>query len=295
MRRIYTVNDYLKETFGQKTIKLSIDGGFTCPNRDGKKGMGGCIFCSESGSGEMASNIEDQIALLSDKWSNVNNYIAYFQSHTNTYDTVNNLREKYYTALNNPKISGIAISTRPDSIDQDALQLLEEINKEHFMWVELGLQTIHQETMKDMNLCYTLKDYDETISKLNDRGIKVVTHLILGLPGEDFNMMKESLEHVVKKTWGLKLHMLNIVKGSPMEKLYPNYQSFSSIEEYVNTVCNLLECTPSHIVMHRLTADVPRKLLISPEWSYHKRTILNGINNTLKQRGTYQGFALQHI
>lgn len=287
--RINTVSSYLKGVFGKKTVKLSIDGGFTCPNRDGTKGTGGCLFCSSQGSGEMASNIDDQIKLLEDKWPNAK-YLAYFQNHTNTYAPVEELREKYYTALNHPKVSGIAISTRPDCLSNEALDLLEEINNNHFCWVELGLQTIHEKTAKEMNLCYTTDDYDRAISELNKRGIKTVVHLILGLPGETKDMMKESLSYVCNSgAWGLKLHLLNLVKGSPMALKYPDYCSFESIDEYVNLVCDLIELTPPDIVIHRLTGDAPRKILINPPWSYKKRTILNGINKELARRDSYQG------
>ncbi len=289
---INSISSYLKKEFGTKTIKLSLDGGFTCPNRDGTKGYGGCLFCSESGSGEMASNIEDQIQLLSEKWPNAK-YIAYFQNHTNTYAPVEELRKKYKAALDNPNISGIAISTRPDCLGDDVLDLLDEINQKHFMWVELGLQTIHDKTADAMNLCYNLADFDRSLAELKKRNIKTVTHLILGLPGESREDMFESVKYVCKSgIWGLKLHLLNVVKGSPMEKLYPTYNSFDSIETYVNFVCDLIEIIPPEIVIHRMTADAPRKILMTPEWSYKKRTILNGIHNELRKRKSYQGSKL---
>lgn len=289
---INSISSYLKKEFGTKTIKLSLDGGFTCPNRDGTKGYGGCLFCSESGSGEMASNIEDQIQLLSEKWPNAK-YIAYFQNHTNTYAPVEELRKKYKAALDNPNISGIAISTRPDCLGDDVLDLLDEINQKHFMWVELGLQTIHDKTADAMNLCYNLADFDRSLAELKKRNIKAVTHLILGLPGESREDMFESVKYVCKSgIWGLKLHLLNVVKGSPMEKLYPTYNSFDSIETYVNFVCDLIEIIPPEIVIHRMTADAPRKILMTPEWSYKKRTILNGIHNELRKRKSYQGSKL---
>lgn len=284
-----SISSYLKKELGEKTIKLAIDGGFTCPNRDGTKGTGGCIFCSSDGSGDFASNIESQIKLLSSKWPKAK-YLAYFQNHTNTYAPVEVLRNKFYDALNNPKISGIVIATRPDCLNDDVLDLLKEINDNHFMWVELGLQTIHEKTSTLINRCYPLEVYDSAIEKLSSRGIKTVTHLILGLPGETRDDMFESVRYVANSgTWGLKLHLLNVVKGSQMEKLYPQYKSFDSIDEYVNLVCDLLEIIPKEIVIHRLTADAPRSILISPEWSFKKRTILNGINSELRRRKTYQG------
>lgn len=293
MNRIYTINDFLKKTFGEKVIKLSINGGFTCPNRDGSKGYGGCTFCSATGSGEMADTVENihkQIELLSDKWGSAKKYIAYFQSFTNTYAPVQRLRELYFKALSNPNIVGIAIATRPDCINDEILSLLDEINKNHFMWVELGLQTIHQKTAKSINRCYDLSTYDTTVKALNNLNIKYVTHLILGLPGENEDDMKSSLSYVCeKKPFGLKLHMLNIVKGSKMSVTHRDYSFFSSIEHYVGFVCDLIEMIPSDITVHRLNGDAPRSILISPEWSYKKRTILNSISKELQRRNSFQG------
>lgn len=280
---------YLKEYFGQKTVKLSIEAGFTCPNRDGKVSTGGCAFCSAGGSGELASNIPDQIELLGKKWQNVK-YLAYFQSHTNTYAPVEILREKYYEALANPEISGIVIATRPDCLGDDVLDLLSEIHDSHFMWVELGLQTVHSRTLKLLNIGYELECYDEAARKLHSRGIKFVTHLILGLPGETREDMFASLEHVMgTKPFGLKLHLLNIVKNSPLYKMMPDYCPFESIDEYTDLVVDMLERIPPEITIHRLTGDVPRELLVSPWWSYKKRSILNDINKKLRERDTWQG------
>lgn len=293
MERIYTINNYLKNVFGTKVVKLSIDGGFTCPNRDGSKGTGGCIFCSSKGSGELASDIDKQISLLSKKWPNVDKYLAYFQSHTNTYAPVDELRKKYYEALNNHKISGIVIATRPDCLNDDVLELLDEINKAHFMWLEMGLQTIHEKTADFINRCYPLEEYDKAVANLNKLNIKYVTHLILGLPGETREMMKESVKYVCKNNlFGIKLHMLNIVKGSRLANDYPDYSFFKDTDDYVNFVCDLLEIIPNNITIHRMTGDVPRELLLAPPWSFKKRTILNGITKELKKRNTFQGYSL---
>lgn len=289
---IYTVSKYLKEYFNQKTVKLSLDGGFTCPNRDGTKGTGGCIFCSADGSGDFASTIEEQIELLSGKWQNVK-YLAYFQNHTNTYAPVSELRQKFYAALQHPLISGIAIATRPDCISEETLDLLEEINENHFMWVELGLQTMHEKTANLINRCYDLSVFDRTMRELNARGIKTVVHLILGLPGESRRDMEDSVRYVCQSgAWGIKLHMLNVVKGSQMEILMPDYCSFETIEDYVNLVCDLIEIIPPDMVIHRLSADAPRKILMTPKWSYRKRTILNSIHAELARRGSTQGCRL---
>ncbi len=287
--RVNNISIWLKRKFGRKMIKLSIDGGFTCPNRDGSKATGGCLFCGEGAGSDFASDIDSQIALYQTKWPDAG-YIAYFQNHTNTYAPAGELREKFYAALSDPRIEGIAIATRPDCLPDDVLDLLEEINRDHFMWVELGLQTMHEKTAELINRCYPLSVYDDAMDKLNSRGIKAVTHLILGLPGETEDDMKASVIHAVQKnTWGVKLHMLNVVKGARMAEEMPGYVPFGSIEEYVSLVCDILEIIPWDVTIHRLTADSQRKILIAPSWSYMKRTILNGIHAELRRRGTRQG------
>ena len=289
-KRFYQASTWLKENFGKKTIKLAIDGGFTCPNRDGSKGYGGCTFCSDSGSGEFASHVEDQIKLLSDKWPNAK-YLGYFQNHTNTYAPVSELREKYYAILNNPKIEGLVIGTRPDCLSGEVLDLLEEINKTHSLWLEIGLQTIHETTAKEINRCYDLETFDKAAYELNKRNIKFVVHLILGLPGETEEMMLQSVRHVAKidNLFGMKLHLLNIVKGSAMEKTHGDYQPFNSIDDYVDLVVKCLEIIPPTVTIHRLTGDAPRPILISPPWSFNKRTILNRIDQQLNLKDTWQG------
>ena len=301
--RYNSISNYLKDEFGRKTVKLSIDAGFTCPNRDGSKGYGGCAFCSGGGSGELAASmtedsssvstsISEQIGRLSEKWPDAC-YLAYFQSFTNTYAPVDVLRDRFYAALDDPRIRGIAIATRPDCLGDDVLDLLEEINRSHFLWVELGLQSIHDSTLRAMNTCYTVSDYDRAAAALAGRGIRVVTHLILGLPGESQEMMLQSLKHVCsRQVFGIKLHLMNIIKTSPLYETMPGYVPFDSIEEYVDLVVKCLEIIPPEVTIHRLTGDVPRRLLVSPEWSYKKRTILNAINRELALRGTFQGSAL---
>ena len=305
----------MKQHFGEKVVKLALDGGFTCPNRDGTFGTGGCIFCSAEGSGELASQISEttgkdprssrvtpnsisaalseQIGLRREKWPNVRSFIAYFQNHTNTYAPVLELREKFEAALKVPGIVGLAIATRPDCLPDDVLDLLSELNEKTFLWVELGLQTIHGD---HINRCYDLPVYDEAVRKLTERGIRIVTHLILGLPGETKEDMMQSVRYVCgDPVFGLKLHLLNIVKGSPMETMYPGYTPFGSLEEYVQLVTDMLLIIPPEITIHRLTADVLRRMLIAPEWSYKKRTILNGIAHELKIRGAYQGQSVSDI
>ena len=305
IQRINSIGAYLRDKFGGRVIKLALDGGFTCPNRDGTKGTGGCIFCSEGGSGELASDIPSQIKLLSNKWPDADKYIAYFQSYTNTYAPADVLREKFEQALSHPGMVGLAVATRPDCLPDEVLDLLSEMNKKTFLWVELGLQTIFDDTARLINRCYPLSVYDNAVLKLRSRGIKVVTHLILGLPGETREDMERSVRYVTKPDsalaslgftdppiFGLKLHLMNVVKNSRMAKMYPGYEPFGSIEEYVDLVCDLLEEIPYDITIHRLTGDVPRSLLLTPEWSYKKRTILNGIAREMSRRGSVQGCAL---
>ena len=289
-KRFNSISDYLREEFGEKTIKLAIDGGFTCPNRDGSKAFGGCTFCSDSGSGEFSSNIEDQIALLSDKWPNAA-YLAYFQNHTNTYAPVSELREKYFAVLKDPRIRGLVIGTRPDCLGPDVLDLLSEINSTHFLWVELGLQTIHEATADAINRCYTLDVFDRAMEDLRSRGIRTVVHLILGLPGETEDMMLESVRYVAGKPglFGMKLHLMNLVKGSTLASTDPDYVSFPDIPTYVDLVVRCLEIIPPSVTIHRLTGDAPRPILISPVWSFNKRTILNSINERLNLLDTWQG------
>ena len=289
-KRFNSISDFLKEEFGRKTIKLAIDGGFTCPNRDGTKGYGGCTFCSDTGSGEFSSDIDDQIRLLSDKWPDAA-YLAYFQNHTNTYAPVDELRKKYYSVLKDPRIKGLVIGTRPDCLGEDVLDLLSEINETHFLWVELGLQTIHEETADNINRCCTLKEFDKSMNNLRDRGIRAVVHLILGLPGENREMMLDSVRYVASKPglFGMKLHLMNLVKGSSLALSEPDYVSFPDIQTYVELVVDCLEIIPPSVTIHRLTGDAPRDILISPVWSFNKRTILNSINDRLNLLDTWQG------
>ncbi|WP_027398244.1 TIGR01212 family radical SAM protein [Anaerovorax odorimutans] len=288
-----SIGNYLKEKFGCKIIKLSLDGGFTCPNRDGTKGIDGCIFCSSEGSGDFASNIPDQIKLLSKKWPS-GKYIAYFQSHTNTYAPIEILREKYYEALSYPNVIGIAIATRPDCLSDEVLCLLDEINKKNFLWVELGLQTMHEETANLINRCYPLSTFDKAIENLSRLNIKTVVHLIFGLPGEDKKQMLESLKYVCDKNiFGIKIHLMNVLKNTKLVEFYPDKIHIPTKKEYINLVVDALEIVPQNITIHRITADAPRHLLIAPEWSYEKRTILNGVNKEFKERQSYQGKRLE--
>ncbi len=288
-----SIGSYLKNRFHCKIMKLSLDAGFTCPNRDGTKGVGGCIFCSADGSGDFASDIPGQIQLLSKKWPS-GKYIAYFQSHTNTYAPVEVLREKYYEALEYPDMVGLAIATRPDCLSPEVLELLSELNKKTFLWVELGLQTMHESTAEQMNRCYPLSVFDQAMEDLSRLDIKTVVHLILGLPGESREEMLESLNYVCSKNvFGIKLHLMNVLKDTKLAEFYPDQIHIPKKEEYINLVVDALELVPQNITIHRVTADAPRHLLIAPEWGYEKRSVLNGINKEFRRRQSYQGKALE--
>lgn len=297
-KRYHSLNYELKKVFGEKTIKLSINGGFTCPNRDGTVGERGCIFCSEKGSGDFAGNvdssiskqIEEQIDYLSKKWKS-SSYIAYFQSYTNTYDTVQNLEKKYLEALSCKNVKGLAIATRPDCINDDVARLLSELSRKTYLWVELGLQTIHESTAKDIRRGYSLNAFDEAVELLNKYNIKTVVHLILGLPKESREQMLESVRYISnKKIWGVKLHLLHVLKNTDLERLYQetNFKILSQ-EEYVSLVCDCIELLPEDIVIHRITGDGKRSELVSPLWSLNKKQVLNDIDSELLRRNTYQG------
>ncbi|MBQ6622079.1 MAG: TIGR01212 family radical SAM protein [Mogibacterium sp.] len=287
--RYNSISSYLKEIFGRKTVKLSLDAGMTCPNRDGTLGTGGCAFCSSTGSGEFSSTIGDQIALLSRKWPDAC-YLAYFQNHTNTYAPVPRLRALYEEALSDARISGLAIATRPDCLEPEVLDLLEEMNRRTFLWVELGLQTIHARTSEAMGIGYSVGVYDRAVRSLQERGIRVVVHVILGLPGETREMMAETVRHVASQhVFGIKLHMLNVIRSSRLYERMPDYCPFESIDQYTDLVCDLLRIIPPDITIHRLTADAERSQLVAPAWSYKKRTILNEINRKLRERDIRQG------
>lgn len=277
----------LKETFGTKVVKLSLDGGFTCPNRDGTCGSRGCIFCSESGSGDftadrtlsVAEQIKSQIELLKSKWPKAK-YIAYFQNFTNTYAPVPILRGLYDAALECEDVVGLAIATRPDCLDDEVLALLDEYKQKTYLWVELGLQTIHERTAKFIRRGYDLSVYDEAVQKLNALQIKTVVHLILNLPDETKDDMIESIQHVCdSKVWGLKLQMLNILKDTDLARYYENHPfSLMEADEYIAFIHKILAILPKDMVIHRLTGDGDKNSLIAPRWILNKRYVLNRIN-----------------
>lgn len=285
-------NKYLKDKFGQKVYKISLDGGFTCPNRDGKAGTRGCIFCSKGGSGDFAESREMSITeqiesgkKKVEKKIKSGKYIAYFQAFTNTYAPVETLRQKYEEAINHPDIVALSIATRPDCLGDDVLRLLDEMNKIKPVFVELGLQTIHQKSAKYIRRGYDLSVYDKAVRDLKKIGVNVVVHVILGLPNESENDMLETVKYVCESgANGIKLQLLHVIDGTDLAKDYEK-GLFKTLEfdEYVNLIVKCVKIIPKDIVIHRLTGDGAKKDLIAPLWSADKKRVLNAINKALRE------------
>ncbi len=285
-------NKYLKDKFGQKVYKISLDGGFTCPNRDGKTGTRGCIFCSKGGSGDFAESREMSITeqiesgkKKVEKKIKSGKYIAYFQAFTNTYAPVEILRQKYEEAINHPNIVALSIATRPDCLGDDVLRLLDEMNKMKPVFVELGLQTIHQKSAKYIRRGYDLSVYDKAVRDLKKIGVNVVVHVILGLPNESENDMLETVKYVCESgANGIKLQLLHVIDGTDLAKDYEK-GLFKTLEfdEYVNLIVKCVKIIPKDIVIHRLTGDGAKKDLIAPLWSADKKRVLNAINKALRE------------
>ena len=296
--RFNSLNDALRERFGEKLYKLTLNGGCTCPNRDGTLGTRGCIFCSEGGSGEFAANpqlsvreqIEDGKRRLSGKRP-VSRYIAYFQAYTNTYAPIGHLRRIFTEAISCPEIAVLSIATRPDCLGDEVLSLLEELNRKKPVWVELGLQTIHEKTAEFIRRGYSLPVFDRAVEELSSRGIETVVHTILGLPGESPEMILDTVRYVSRtNASGIKLQLLHILKHTDLADYYARTCfHVLSMEEYVDLVIRCLEVCRPDLVIHRLTGDGPKDLLIAPEWSQAKRQVLNAIHRELKRRDTFQG------
>ena len=297
-KRYHTWNYYLRNTFGEKVFKVSINAGFTCPNIDGKVSFGGCTYCSKEGSGDFAGNPKDNLIkqfdditqMMHKQWPNAK-YIGYFQAFTNTYAPVDVLKEKYETILELDDVIGLSISTRPDCLEDDVVEYLGELNERTNLWVELGLQTIHDSTSKLINRGHDYDEFLKGLEKLKSKNIKVIVHIINGLPGEDYNMMMETAKAVANMgVDGIKIHLLHVIKDTPMEKmLEKGMLTLMSQEEYINLVCDQLEILPETMIVHRLTGDGKRDELVGPLWSLKKWEVLNAIDDELKKRNSYQG------
>lgn len=292
-----SLNEYYKEKYGKKVYKLSINGGMTCPNRDGKIDSRGCIFCSEGGSGEFSSEFNiDIVNQLENAKQRVksktkdNMYVAYFQPFTNTYADIDYLRKIYYKAINPDYIVELSIATRPDCIDNNVLDLLSEINEIKPVTIELGLQTIHEKTAEYIRRGYDLEVYDKAVNDLHERGINVVTHVIIGLPYETEQMILDTVKYVGRITDGIKLQLLHIIKDTDLEKEY-NSKKFEvlTLEEYTEIICKSIELLPKNVIIHRITGDGSKRTLIAPLWSADKKKVLNYINKQLEEHNVTQG------
>ena len=274
-KRYYTLDYYYKEKYGCKISKISLNLDLTCPNKDGTKGFGGCIYCSKLGSGEfggekskpLTEQFETVKKMMDSKWPD-SKYIAYFQANTNTYGDLEYLKKSWYEVLEYPDVVGINISTRPDSITKECYDVLEELNKKTDLIVELGLQTIHENTSKLINRCHTLEEFENAVKELNKRNIKILVHIINGLPGESKGDMLETVKYLNKlNIWGIKIHMLNVLKDTALLNMYEK-EKFHILtkEEYVDIVCDQLELLREDIVINRLTADGKLEDLVEPKW-----------------------------
>ena len=301
-RPYYSLNAYLKDTFGKKVYKLALDGGMTCPNRDGTLGTGGCIFCSHGGSGDFAEplhlSVTEQIeaakARVAGKMDS-GSYIAYFQSYTNTYAPVSYLEPLFTEAISHPDVAALSIGTRPDCLPGEVIALLQKLNQKKPVWVELGLQTIHESTAKTIRRGYPLSVFSDAVRRLKEAGLTVIVHVILGLPGERREDMLETVRWLAAFSPaidGIKLQLLHVLKDTELAALYEAapFPVFT-MEEYIELLLDCIRLLPPEMVIHRLSGDGPKKLLIAPQWSGNKRLFLNTFTRVLKESGAYQGEA----
>lgn len=297
------LNEYLKNKFGERTLKICIDGGFTCPNRDGKISYGGCIFCSSKGSGEhinlgknsysITENIKSQVKnyFSSYKAERANRFIVYFQNFTNTYDSIENLKAKYDSAIIDNRIVALAVATRPDCINEDICKLLASYKNTLDVWVELGLQTSNDETGKIINRGYTSSTFTNTVELLNKYNIETVTHIMVGLPNENFEDIKKTVEFINKHDiQGLKIHSTYVIENTILAQMYKN-STYTPItlDYYIECCAYILTHINPNIVIHKISGDAPKDLLIAPDWNSHKKWILNGIDKYLRENNLYQG------
>ena len=280
----YSLNHHLKERFGQKVFKIALDGGFTCPNRDGTLGERGCIFCSEGGSGDFS------VKELPKKLTG-HPFIAYFQAFTNTYAPVARLEKLYMAAISHPETAVLSIATRPDCLSPEVIELLARLNEIKPVWVELGLQTMHEDTACFIRRGYALDVFTKTLDRLQNAGIETIVHTILGLPGESGEDILETHRFLARQpVQGIKLQLLHVLRGTDLDILY-HRQPFHilTLEEYADLAIRCIEVLPPEMVIHRITGDGPKQLLTAPLWSGHKKQVLNTIHHTFKTRATWQG------
>ena len=310
------LNTYLKNKFGERTLKICIDGHFTCPNRDGSCSKNGCIFCSEKGSGEHILRINGNRNLLNSldknahiesvkssiskqvenyfnsyKSKRANKFIAYFQNFSNTYDSIENLKEKYNSALIDNRIVGLEVATRPDCINEDIVKLLKTYTKKYYVCVELGLQTSNNSIGKIINRGYSSKDFTNAVTLLNKYDIDVVSHIMVGLPNENLADLRNTVNFLNKhKLQGIKIHSTYVVKNTELEKMY-NAGKYNpiSLENYLDALVFIITHINPNFIIHRISGDAPKELLVAPEWNLHKKLVLNGLDRILRERDLWQG------
>ena len=297
-KRYHSWNYHLRQQFGEKIFKIPLDAGFDCPNRDGTVAHGGCTFCSERGSGDFAGDRKDDLITqfnsikekMHKKWPN-GKYLGYFQAYTNTFAPVEELKEMFEVILEQEGVVGLSIATRPDCLPEDVVEYLADLNERTYLWVELGLQTVHESTADLINRAHDYKTYVDGVEKLRKHNIRICSHIINGLPLENYDMMMETAKEVAKlDVQGIKIHLLHLLRKTAMVKQYEKGMlEFMSADDYIKLVCDQLEVIPPEFVIHRLTGDGPADLMIGPMWSLNKWHVLNGIDAELKKRNSWQG------
>lgn len=300
-KRYYSFNQHLRKVFGEKVIKVSLDAGLSCPNRDGTLSRGGCIFCSEKGSGDFAGqrglSINEQFEQVRSrtlkKWPKAK-YLAYFQSFSGTYGSPSYLKDLYEEALTQKGVVGLSISTRPDCLPDEILDILEDLNKKTYLWIELGVQSVHSKTLQWMNRGHNFDCFRDALIKLRQRHIRVCAHIILGLPFESRQEMLYTAESLGKlPIQGIKLHSLHVLKGTRLADAYLKEKfPLLSMEEYIKLVADILEILPSDLIVHRLMGDGPAAHVIAPQWTRKKWEVLNGIDGEMMRRNSFQGSKL---
>lgn len=296
MERYRHLNEYYKEKFGERTLKICVDGGFTCPNRDGTKGYGGCIYCSERGSGELINNcgdIEKQVKhyFTTYRAERANKFIVYFQNFTNTYDTIENLKKKYDSALIDDRIVGISIGTRPDCITEEIAKLLKSYTNKYYVCVELGLQTSNDKIGNLINRGYTSKQFTEAVKILNKYNIDVVAHIMVGLPTETKQDIQDTVNFINShKLEGVKIHSTYVVENTKLADMYKNgeYKALD-LDDYIETLIDIIVHLKPELIIHRISGDAPKDILVAPYWNKHKMWILHGFEKRFRARDLWQG------
>lgn len=299
-KRYHSWNYALRQQFGGKIFKVPVDGGFDCPNRDGTVAYGGCTFCSVSGSGDMivapheplAVQFQKEIDQMHVKWPHVQQYIVYFQNFTNTHAPLATIKERFEQVVNLPAVVGLSVGTRPDCLPADVVDYLGELNERLYLWVELGLQTTFETTSRNINRAHDYQTYLAGVEKLRRKGIRVCTHLINGLPGENLEMMRENVRRTILDSdiQGIKLHLLHLMRKTKMLRDYNEGRlQLMNKKDYVQVICDQLEMIPEEIIIHRLTGDAPWDSLVGPMWSLKKWEVLNAIDEEMLRRVSYQG------